>query len=264
MRPEKPTIQDHPGDPKARHIREFSDLASVDAEGFVAELKENSFMIARGLLDADTILNGAQELRNKFDINQDNPSQGIRPEQILHNFQKWSIGVTSPRHYLPRLYRIFYNPFWAEDIYRLHSQFEILSEFRNILCGMPVGYGKKVEPDGLYSGVRIQQYPRGGGFIGVHTDDASADNVIDSDNRQFIQALIPMTIKGKDYHTGGGYIQKGNVLHFVDDLCEIGDIVVYDSSTLHGCLDIDPEASFQPNDINGRLVGFVTLYRQWQ
>jgi len=261
--PPAPTIHEFDETQKGRHILSIDELAKVDANQIISEVKQNRFVIIRGLVEPDVIREGARKFRETFDIRLDHPSQGISPDQIMHNFQKWSIGVTSPRSFCARLFRSFYNPFWCEDIYGLHSQFEIISELRNILCDMPVGYGKEMEPDGLYSAVRIQQYPRGGGFMGAHTDHVGANNLPGSDNSRFIQVSLPLTKKGEDFLSGGGFVQNENTMYIIDDLCEIGDVVVYDASTLHGVLDIDPDVDFQPNDINGRLVGFVTLYRKW-
>ena len=245
------------------HILDTKALADVDTKRIVSEVQEHHFVILRGLLDANVVRGGAQALRENFDLKSDHPSQGIRPDQIMQNFQKWSIGVTSPRSYCARLFRSFYNPFWCEDVYHLHSQFEIMSEVRNVLCDMPEGYGREMEPDGLYTAVRIQQYPLGGGFMGAHTDHVGASNLPGSENSRFIQMLMPLTKKGDDFQSGGGFVKSGSEMRIIDDLCEIGDMVVYDASTSHGVIDIDPDVDFQPNEINGRLAGFVTLYRKW-
>ena len=259
----KLTIHEFDVSRKGEHILSVDSLVKADAKQIVSQVKRNQFVIIRGLIDPAVIQDGTQLFREKFDIKLDHPSQGITSEQIMHNFQKWSIGVTSPRSYCPRLFRSFYNPFWCEDIYGLHSQFEIMSELRNILCDMPTGYGKTMEADGLYSSVRIQQYPLGGGFMGAHTDHVGASNLPGSENSRFIQVMVPLSKKGKDFQSGGGFVQNESTMYIIDDLCDVGDIVVYDASTLHGVLDIDPDVDFQPCDINGRLAGFVTLYRKW-
>ena len=103
----------------------------------------------------------------------------------------------------------------------------------------------------------------GGGFMGAHTDHVAASNLPGSENGRYIQMLMPLTKKGIDFQSGGGFVKSGSEMRIIDDLCEIGDMVVYDASTIHGVIDIDPDVDFQPNEINGRLAGFVTLYRKW-
>ena len=72
-----------------------------------------------------------------------------------------------------------------------------------------------------------------------------------------------MSKKGIDFETGGAFIEdkKGDRLN-IDDSVEIGDIIVYDGQTFHGVEDIDPHRKLSLDVLNGRLAGFVSLYKK--
>ena len=69
--------------------------------------------------------------------------------------------------------------------------------------------------------------------------------------------------KGEDFDSGGPFIDDSNGERLnIDDSVELGDIVVYDGQTFHGVEDIDPHRKLSLNTINGRLAGFVSLYKK--
>ena len=66
-----------------------------------------------------------------------------------------------------------------------------------------------------------------------------------------------------DFESGGAFIDdpEGKRLN-IDDSVEYGDIVIYNGQTFHGVEDIDPHKKLSLDTINGRLAGFVSLYKK--
>lgn len=243
---------------------EVQNLQEIDVDALLTDVRRDSYQVIRGLLDAESIREGVAQLKARFRIEDDNGSLDIRPEQIMGNFQKWAAGMMSPKSTsLARLFRCFYNPLWCEDIYLLHQPFTALVELRNYLQGIDLDYAKNVEENGLYSAVRIQNYPLGGGFMQAHTDYIGVDNLEKTDVKKFVQVLMVMSEKGVDYERGGAFIERDGERIFTEAGCQIGDVVVYDGATIHGVEDIDPHLPLKVNEVNGRVAGFATLYKKW-
>jgi hypothetical protein len=239
-------------------------LSDIDVYAVLDDVRRDSYQVIRGLLNVEEINAGVARFKAKFNAAYDNGSLDIRPEQIMGNFQKWAAGMMSPKSTsLARLFRCFYNPLWCEDIYSLHSSFNALVELRNYLQGIDLNYAKNVEKNGLYSAVRIQNYPIGGGFMQAHTDYIGVDNLERTDVKKFVQVLLVMSEKGVDYERGGAFIERDGQRIFTEEGCRIGDVVVYDGATVHGVEDIDPHLPLKTDEVNGRIAGFATIYKKW-
>jgi hypothetical protein len=236
----------------------------ISREEVLDNVRNNAFEVLRGLIDPNEVAKGVQLLKEVFSVKNDHGSLDVSPEQILNNFQKWSVGSVSPKSDTDaRLLRIFYNPLWCEDIYKLHGVFNKLVEIRNHLQGMPEDYGKKIEDNNLYSACRIQFYPKGGGFMQSHTDHIGEGNIDKTEVGKFIQILVVLSKKGKDFIRGGGFVVHNGKRIFVEDNCELGDVIIYDGLTIHGVEDVDPHLPLDTTTLEGRLVGFATLYKIW-
>lgn len=226
-------------------------------------ISENQYVVLRGLVDPEDVLTARKKLASQFDPENDYPSLGVDPSMTKTNFQKWAVGTVSPKmDTLPRLFRIFYNPLWCEDIYGMQKLFHTLIEVRNHMCKMPPDYGKQVEEDGAYSACRIQHYPRGGGFMGAHVDVQGMENIKDTLNFQYVQAILVMSKRGVDFKEGGAFVMRNGKKFFYEGFADIGDIALYDGSTVHGVDDIDPTSRFSPATLDGRLGAFVTLFNE--
>jgi hypothetical protein len=66
---------------------------------------------------------------------------------------------------------------------------------------------------------------------------------------------------GCDFATGGGFFEHDGTRYLFEQACELGDVVVYSGATVHGVVDIDLAKPFRQDSLDGRLCGFVTLYR---
>lgn len=239
-------------------------VSEIPRDTVIDNVMANSYEVLRGLIDPTEVERGVAKMKSVFSVKNDHGSTDVAPEQILNNFQKWSVGCLSPKSETDaRLLRIFYNPLWCEDIYSLHGVFNKLVEIRNHLQEMPLDYAKKIEENKLYSACRIQFYPKGGGFMQAHTDHIGENNLDKTEVKKFIQILVVLTKRGKDFTRGGGFVVHNGKKIYVEENCELGDVILYDGMTVHGCEDVDPHLPLDTTTLEGRLVGFATIYKVW-
>ena len=77
----------------------------------------------------------------------------------------------------------------------------------------------------------------------------------------FIQLMIPLSRRGIDFHSGGGYIIKNNKKYFFETKYNIGSIIIFDGSIFHGVDDIDLDKLINFGSKKGRIAIFVNLYK---
>ena len=70
-----------------------------------------------------------------------------------------------------------------------------------------------------------------------------------------------MTKKNQDYKSGGGFVVKNNKIIDYETIADIGDVLIYNSSTIHGVLDIDSEKFPNLKTKSGRYVALSTLFK---
>lgn len=116
--------------------------------------------------------------------------------------------------------------------------------------------------DGAWTCPMIAHYPRGGGFMAQHRDGRAHTNAIELGMDRFVQVLLIMSEKGKDFQTGGAYIVKDNERLYYEDECRIGDIVMYDGRNQHGVEEIDTLEPLDLNSPEGRYVAMVPLFKE--
>lgn len=188
---------------------------------------------------------------------------GESPRDVMTNFVKLNIGgVFNTKIYRPRFLKAFYSPLWAEDLFGFHDLGREYISVRNRILGLEAGYATdKVEDDRVWSALRVQHYPRGGGFLVPHTDTVISAAQNWSGIRDFVQMLLPLTKKGVDYIDGGGFVDiEGNRI-LVDDQCELGDVIVYSGMKVHGVQEIDPQLPFDMDLRFGRQVMMCSFFR---
>ena len=117
----------------------------------------------------------------------------------------------------------------------------------------------KVEKNKMWTAARIHHFPTGAGFMFPHKETI-APGIVKGFGKYY-QVLITMSEKGKDYKIGGGTTTYKNKLVEYENFTKPGDIVVYDSRTIHGVNTIDPDKPFIQRSGNGRYSGLVTLYK---
>ncbi len=245
-------------------------LEEIPDEKILLSLSEDKFACIRGLLSPSKVRQAKITLTQKFSKINDNPTIGESPQDVQRNFQKLSIGCARGKHHLGsygRLLRVFFTPLWEEDIYQMHDIFRQLIGVRNKLIGKPISFASDNIEQGLWTAARIHQYPVGGGFIQSHRDRTQA-TVSEQAHLNYYQVFAILSQKGEDFERGGGFIDhqgdtEGTLRDRIvlDDYISVGDIIIYDGSTLHGVEDIDPHKVLDLDRVSGRLSAFVSLYK---
>jgi len=215
--------------------------------------------ILRGLVDRQNVNDGKSRLASRFhaEFDQDRqPKIGIGHE----DFQRFDNGAKGS---ISRLTRTFFCFYWNEDEIGLRPAFQVLSAARNILAGFPKNMSQPFS-DSLefYDGPRILQYPKGGGFISAHCDALPQGlRSLGESHFQNYTTLLVMTRIGTDFLSGGGWVETRNGCRALwEPFVELGDVVVYDNSTLHGVDPVDEKEPLELAVLNGRLVANCYFY----
>lgn len=237
----------------------------IPLDSFREKMQRDTFACIRGIVSQEEVEAAIGQLRVRFKRSEDHPGTGQAPDAVRRNFQKLNVGGESRTRSNDdaRLFRAFYNPIWAEDIYGFRDAFIRMARVRNVLAGNPIDFATdKIEDNGLWTAARIHQYMAGGGFFRGHTDYVVSD-IADETNTKFYQLLLLMSSKGKgkDFETGGAFVDIGEERICLEDHFVPGDILVYDGRSRHGVEDIDPHLPLDLDVINGRLAAFVTLFK---
>ncbi len=236
----------------------------IPLDVFKDVMERRTFSIIRGLVTPQEMYDAYARISECFDRSKDYPASGQPAELVRTNFQKINLGGESrtANNDDARFFRAFYNPIWADDIWGLRSAFIRLAQVRNHLAGLPPDFAiERIESNGLWSACRFHQYPLGGGFFRRHTDYVAKD-VTAEQATDFYQVVLTMSHKGEHFHQGGAFVDVGETRICLDDYAQMGDIIIYDGRTEHGVEDIDPNTLLNMDTINGRLAGFVTLFKK--
>lgn len=246
----------------AANVFHACQLSEINLPAIHEKMNTDSFAGIRGLVDRAELRRCIQRLQARFDVANDHPTTGEGPRAVQSNFQKLLVGgVKRKYNNFPRFFRSFYNPIWAEDIYGLRATFTTVAQVRNLLANLPLDFAiDKIEPNGLWTAARVHQYPIGGGFFDTHRDTTLID-VSNEKRTEFYQIILVMSEKGKDFEEGGAFVDKGDERIILEDIFELGDIIIYDGSTHHGVEEIDPHRKLVMDQATGRLAGFVSLYK---
>lgn len=240
----------------------------IDKERLYATLNKYNFALIRGLIKPEVVKSAVSKLKANFDWRKDRPATGEDPQELHSHFQKLSIGGAEQSSvYRPRCMRTFYSPVWSDDIYGLRDAFVKMAKVRNIIYGFDTNFAIDKVENGFWTAARLHHYPAGGGFLVSHKDNVvpivQAANGING----YFQPILVMAKKGKgedyDFETGGGFFEHEKKRYYFEEACEYGDIAVYSGNTIHGVSDIDIHKPFRQDNLDGRLCGFVTLYKDF-
>ena len=56
-------------------------------------------------------------------------------------------------------------------------------------------------------------------------------------------------------------MERDGARFYYEDHCALGDVMIYDGTTVHGVGDVDPMAPLDLARFTGRVVAFASLYR---
>jgi hypothetical protein len=236
-------------------------LDSLPVDRIRSTLDTHDFACIRGIFTRQETRDALGRLRARFDPANDRKHDPRDATALHRNFQKVVVGGTAGPNSVPRLLRMFYNPFMADDIYGMHDQFLRLTRFRNILYDLPRDFTCGGIEEGMWTAARINHYPRGGGFMACHVDSGTDIIARSAGLTRYLQIIWLLTEKGTDFHTGGAYIGKHGQRYFLEDRCKSGDVFIYDGRIQHGVEEVDGMEPFDMRTFEGRHAAFVTLFR---
>jgi hypothetical protein len=211
-----------------------SNIESIDFEASRATLDEFGFLRVQGIFSPDEIRALLHRIRQNFDHTLDKKHDPADTEALRNPLQKVVVGGINGVNNCARLLRMFYLPLTSADPFQSHHIFRRLARFRNLLYGEHPDFAIDHDENGLWTASRIQHYPRGGGFMAEHIDFGTAAAAANAGFERYAQVILLISQKGLDFHSGGAFIKRN-----------------------------DEQLPFDFNSINGRLVGFVTLYKRF-
>jgi hypothetical protein len=247
----------------AAHTHEGRPDGRLPVDAVRDSVAQAGFAIVRGVATPDEARTALGRARAAFRPDDDHPTVGESPTDVRRNFQKWSIGTRGGDHRVydyARMLRVVFTPFLDEDRYGVHELLRRVAVVRNHLLGLREDYAIDGIEDELWTAARLQQYPRGGGFIQAHVDRATV-NVVPSGEANYVQVLVVLTKRGIDFERGGAFLEGADGRLDLDAHVEPGDLVVYDEQSVHGVADIDPHLVLDTRTLTGRVAGFANLYR---
>jgi hypothetical protein len=142
----------------------------------------------------------------------------------------------------------------------LMNVFNELIKIRNQMLDQKNDFGSIPNRDGYWNACRVHHYPKGGGFMVEHKD-THFPKVLEESSLPFLQVMMALSIKGKDFLEGGNYIRtrEGKQI-FPEDIADIGSLIMFDGGITHGVQDVDPDSVLNLESSSGRFAAFVNLY----
>jgi hypothetical protein len=226
-------------------------------------MKKYRTCIISGLINESELNLPMKKLKKYIKENEDLPSIGENPKKARGFLMKFvsRIRSTKPPGVTTVVKRDIYNPLHKNDKWGFHNIFIKLAKVRNILMQKPIDFALgKIEKNKMWTAARIHHFPTGAGFMFPHKDTI-APTIVKGFSKYY-QVLITLSEKGKDFKTGGGTVTYKNKLIEYENYTKPGDILIYDSRTIHGVNTIDPHKKFIQRSGNGRYSGLVTLYKE--
>jgi hypothetical protein len=220
-----------------------SDFARHDKRRIKDLVDENVLVVVRHFYDESLILDFRQELK-AFALSREqswHPLYNDCPDYHRINDEYENSYVKARTH-------TFLFHLWYEHNRRLFEMFKETFVFKSELLGKDASYvTSNIPSDGYISRVTVHQYPIGGGYLSEHVDPVNAFNPV--------QTIIPASIRGVDYKSGGLYVRPdGSDLLLLDDKIGIGDLVMFNQQIPHGVLPVEPDEKLTWDLDSGRWL----------
>ncbi len=147
---------------------------------------------------------------------------------------------------------------WDKNDFKIFEYFHEMYKMSQYIGGYADDeYINCTAKDQFVTRFQLMHYPLGGGHIQVHQHPGDAFKVT---------TISTLSVKGKDYQTGGVYFlnENGEKVH-LDEHLDFGDVVVSYAGLVHGVDAVDPHKKLDWKTIDGRwtlLFGNV-VSDQW-
>lgn len=250
-----------------KNIFLYKDLREINKKNVLKSLKSNNYVILRGLFNKKEVNKVLNNIKKKFNASNDTIRKKNQYNLIKSNFQRFMLGMSGGVNGLfktnSRYMRVFYNPLWCEDVYEGRALLIRLAKLQNFFYNLDEDYGikEKKTKHGLFVASRFQQYPKGGGFLSAHKDDAAIKSAKKIGIKLYYNCLLLMTKKNKHYKNGGGFVVKNNKIIDYEKIADVADVIIYNSKTIHGVLDIDSDVLPKRETKEGRFIAATTLFK---
>jgi hypothetical protein len=250
-----------------KKIYNFTNISDIKKKEVLGSLNKNHYVILRNLFKKSQVRKVLNNLKKNFSPKADKIRNEKNYDLIKTNYQRFmfgmSGGIKGALNTNPRYFRVFYNPLWCKDIYKGRDILLRLTRIQNYFYNLDSNYGinEKKTKHGLFVASRFQHYPIGGGFLAPHKDTNAIKAAKQLGISLYYNFLLIMSKKGKDYKNGGGFITKENKIISYEDIAEVGDVVIYNSKTVHGVLDIDSNLFPNRTTKEGRYIALTTLFK---
>ena len=247
---------------KEDSIIQYSTLKDINSNSINTLISKNSYCVIKNFINKPQCDNIVTNFQQKLNISDDNPTIGETPDDIKKIYQKLSIGgYMNGWDYRPRYVRIIYTPFFDEDKFGVHDIGIKFCKLRNIIQGYPEDFAINSIQENLWSALRLQHYPAGGGFFSKHKDVVLEKTTMESGLKQFNQFLLLLTTKGEHFNRGGAFVYDHDKKIDLEVVATGGDVIIYNGTNEHGVDDIDPHLTPNTNLKSGRLVLINSLYK---
>ena len=247
---------------KKDSIISYSSLKDIDSASINNLISKNSYCIIKNFINKSDCNEIVNHFQHKLNTSEDNPTIGETPYDIKKIYQKLSIGgYMNGWDYRPRYVRIIYTPFFDNDPYGVHHIGRKFCKLRNVIQGYPEEFAIDSIQDDLWTALRLQHYPSGGGFFSAHKDVVLEKTTMETGLKQFNQFLLLLTTKGEHFTRGGAFIYDNDKKIDLEGVATGGDVIIYNGTNEHGVDDIDPHVTPNTNTTSGRLVLINSLYK---
>ena len=237
----------------------------LNIEKIKVELKNKGFSIIETGL-TDLISKARMDYLGAFNqLTLHSPREPFTPHDLLQApWRKLAIGS---RNGIGEPYAQFLQTTYFHEQCQKYSHLQQLFlnmiQLRNNFLQLPHDFGSCPERDLFWNACRVHHYPSGGGFMMAHKD-THFPKALELTGFPFLQIMVPLSKKGEDFTTGGGFIvgRDTGQKHFFETNMSLGGIVLFDGSqVIHGVDDVDSDKIVNFQSESGRLAAFVNVYQ---
>ncbi len=139
---------------------------------------------------------------------------------------------------------------WNQDDLNFYSLFKDIFYLKNALNSLKKNKFLDGNDKNFIPKLSFQFYDSGAGFLERHSDTVG--------EHQSIVPILSMSLKGKDFLSGGLEVEIDGDWQIIDDHVEPGDLILMNADLPHGVKKIDPDQDFNVNS-SGRWMGLFAI-----